>query len=93
MCSPPAPSWRGRRAELRHVVKLPRLGDTADEVVVLEWLVGTGQQVEANQAVLRVETSKVDADVPSPLGGTLVEQLVQPGDEVPVGAPLAVLET
>ena len=78
---------------MRQTVKLPRLGDTADEVVVLEWLVQVGDRVAASEPVLRVETSKVDADVPSPVGGTLVEQLVRPGDEVHVGTPLAVVES
>jgi pyruvate/2-oxoglutarate dehydrogenase complex dihydrolipoamide acyltransferase (E2) component len=78
---------------VRHTLKLPKLGDTADEVVVLEWLVRVGEHVGANEPLLRVETSKVDAEVPSPVEGTLVEQLVSPGDEVAVGAPLAVVET
>lgn len=78
---------------MRHTVKLPRLGDTADEVVVLEWLVTLGDQVRVNHAVLRVETSKVDVEVVSPVAGTLVEQLVAPGDEVAIGSPIAVLES
>ena len=77
---------------MRYIVKLPRLGDTADTAVVLEWLVAVGGQVGATDPILRVETSKVDADVPSPVAGRLLEQLVEPGQEVGVGAQLAVVE-
>ena len=73
-------------------MKLPRLGDTADEVVVLELLARVGDRVAANDPVLRVETSKVDAEVVSPVAGTVVELLVDAGDEVAVGAPIIVVE-
>lgn len=78
---------------MRQVVKLPKLGDTADEVVVLEWLVEVGGHVRSSDPLLRVETSKVNADVPSPVSGVLAERLVQPGEEIGVGTPLAVVES
>ena len=78
---------------MRHTVKLPRLGDTADDVVVLELLAQVGDQVGQNDPVLRVETSKIDTEVVSPVAGTVVELLVEPGDEVAIGVPIAVIET
>jgi pyruvate/2-oxoglutarate dehydrogenase complex dihydrolipoamide acyltransferase (E2) component len=77
---------------MRHTVKLPRLGDTADDVVVIEWIAKVGDRVNQNDAVMRVETSKIDTDVVSPVSGTLVEHLVVAGDEVAVGAPIAIIE-
>jgi glutaconyl-CoA/methylmalonyl-CoA decarboxylase subunit gamma len=77
---------------MRHTVKLPRLGDTADDVVVIEWIAKIGDRVNQNDAVMRVETSKIDTDVVSPVSGTLVEHLVAAGDEVAVGAPIAIVE-
>jgi 2-oxoglutarate dehydrogenase E2 component (dihydrolipoamide succinyltransferase) len=77
---------------MRHEVKLPKMGDTTQVVVVNEWLVEPGAAVQAGQAILSVETDKVTAEVPSPLAGTLVEQLVRPEDEVDVGAPICVIE-
>lgn len=77
---------------MRHTVKLPKLGDIAGDALVLEWLVEVGSHVNEGGSLLTVETDKVEADVPSPTEGTLVERLVQEGDEVAVGAPIAVLE-
>jgi len=78
---------------MRHTVKLPKLGDTADEVVVIEWLADVGDRIEVSDPVLRVETSKVDTEVVSPVGGIVLEHLVRPGDEVSVGAPIIVVES
>ncbi len=78
---------------MRHTVTLPRLGDTADDVVVLEFLAQVGDHVGQNDPVLRVETSKIDTEVVSPVSGTVLELLVEPGDEVAIGEPVAVIET
>jgi glutaconyl-CoA/methylmalonyl-CoA decarboxylase subunit gamma len=77
---------------MNHTVRLPKLGDTVDEVVVLEWLVAKGARVAAEEPVLRVETSKVEAEVVSPVTGVLISQLVNAEDEVKTGAPLFVVD-
>ena len=71
---------------------MPKLGDTADQVLVIEWEQAVGDAVAAGDILLRVETDKVEADVPSPVAGTLLEQLVAAGDEVAVGEAIAVVE-
>jgi pyruvate dehydrogenase E2 component (dihydrolipoamide acetyltransferase) len=78
---------------VRHQVKLPRLGDTTQVALVTEWLCGVGAQVDVGTPLLAVETDKITTEVPSPVAGTLVEQLVSPEDEVAVGAPICVVET
>lgn len=77
---------------MRKTVKMPKLGDTSDEVVVIEWLVEVGATVAPGQPVLTVETSKVNAEVETPVGGIVIELLVAPEDEVAVGAPILILE-
>jgi 2-oxoglutarate dehydrogenase E2 component (dihydrolipoamide succinyltransferase) len=77
---------------VRHTLRLPKLGDTVTEVVVTEWYVATGQPIAAGEPLLRVETDKAEVDVPSPVGGVLIEQLARPDDDVPTGAPYAVVE-
>jgi pyruvate/2-oxoglutarate dehydrogenase complex dihydrolipoamide acyltransferase (E2) component len=77
---------------VRHVVNLPKLGDTADDVVVLEWLVAEGDVVVEGDPLLSVETNKIDTEVPSPVSGRLVERLVSVDDEVATGAAIAVME-
>jgi glutaconyl-CoA/methylmalonyl-CoA decarboxylase subunit gamma len=77
---------------MRGSVKLPKLGDTANEVIVLSWYVEVGQTVAEGDPLLNVQTDKVDLDVPSPFSGTVVEHLVAPDDEVAVGTPVAIVE-
>ena len=52
-------------------VILQRMGDTVDSVVVLEWLVSVGDTVAVGDALVRVETDKVEVDVESPFAGTV----------------------
>ena len=77
---------------MRYTVKMPHLGDTSREVVVESWEAEIGASVSAGDSLLVVETDKTTTEVPSPVAGVLVERLVQEGDEVPVGAPFAVIE-
>lgn len=74
-------------------VKMPKLGETAEQVVVLEWLVAAGDRVAEGDVLMRVETDKVDADFPSPVAGVVTELLAAPDDEVGVGDPVCVIET
>ncbi len=74
-------------------VTLARLGDTVDEVVVLEWFVEAGSSVEAGDALVRVETDKVEVDVESPYSGVIVDLVAAAGDEVETGATLCRIDT
>lgn len=78
---------------MRNTVKLPKLGDTADEVLVTEWSVEVGDEVAVGDPLMSVETDKVEVDVPSPVAGKLAEKLVAEEDEVTVGTPIAVIES
>lgn len=74
-------------------VKLPKLAETSDVVVVEAWLVAVGEQVGADQPLASMETDKVTVEVPSPVAGTVTELLVDDGDEVNTGDPICVIET
>lgn len=78
---------------MRSTVKLPKLGDTADEVMVTEWSVDVGDEVEVGDALMSVETDKVEVDVPSPVAGKVAEKLVEAEDEIAVGTPIVVIES
>ncbi|MCY3805778.1 MAG: hypothetical protein OXG91_04685 [bacterium] len=78
---------------MRQIVKLPKLGDTANEVLVLEWNVAVGDAVSEGDVLMRVETDKVEADVPSPVAGTVAELRVEVEDEVEVGSAICVIES
>jgi pyruvate/2-oxoglutarate dehydrogenase complex dihydrolipoamide acyltransferase (E2) component len=77
---------------VRHQVKLPRLGDTTQTVLITEWLCAVGSDVNVGTPLVTVETDKITTDVPSPVAGRLVEQLVSPQDEVDVGAPICIVD-
>lgn len=78
---------------MKMTVKMPRAADTVDEFVVSEWLVELGASVAAGDPIMKVETDKALVEIPSPVAGTLVEQLVSLDDEVSTGDPIAVIES
>jgi pyruvate dehydrogenase E2 component (dihydrolipoamide acetyltransferase) len=77
---------------MRHIVKLPRVADTVDEVVVLEWHVLVADVVVAGDRLVTVETDKVTVEIPSPVGGTVVDLHVDVDDEISTGQQLCTIE-
>lgn len=71
---------------------LPDLGEGLIEATVLEWLVSPGDQVERNQPLVEVETTKSAVELPSPQAGKVVRIHGGPGDTINVGEPLIVFE-
>ena len=78
---------------MRYEVRMPRLGETVDEVVLLEWLVEEGDQVEEGTELALVETDKVETEVPSPMAGTMAELTVPEDAEVNTGEVICIIET
>ncbi len=72
-------------------VKLPKLSETTDVLVIEEVLVAPGDAVTAHQALFLVETDKVTVEVPSPMSGEVVEVIVGEGDEIRTGDILCVI--
>ncbi len=70
---------------------MPQLGETVTEGTVIRWCKQVGERIAVDEALLEVSTDKVDAEVPSPIAGEIVEILVAEGDTVPIGARLAVI--
>jgi 2-oxoglutarate dehydrogenase E2 component (dihydrolipoamide succinyltransferase) len=77
---------------MRIGVELPALGESVVEGTVSRWLVAAGDRVEVDQPLVEVTTDKVDAEIPSPVAGIVVEILAAEGDVVPVGARLAEID-
>ncbi len=72
---------------------MPKMGESIMEGTVLKWLKQVGDAIEQDESVLEVATDKVDTEVPALYAGTLAEILVQEGQVVAVGAPIARIET
>jgi pyruvate dehydrogenase E2 component (dihydrolipoamide acetyltransferase) len=71
---------------------MPSLGADMESGTLVSWTVKPGQQVKRGDIVCVVETQKGAIDVEIFQDGTIAELLVQPGTEVPVGTPLALLQ-
>lgn len=72
-------------------VPLPKLGNTVESSILVRWLKQVGEAVSVGDALCEVETDKATLEVESPVGGVLLAQLYQTGDEVPVMVPLAIV--
>ena len=70
-------------------VKVPTLGESITEATLGQWLKKPGDPVKADEPIASLETDKVAVEVPSPVAGTMGEQLVKEGDTVAVGALIA----
>jgi 2-oxoisovalerate dehydrogenase E2 component (dihydrolipoyl transacylase) len=77
----------------RYVFKLPDLGEGTVEAEIVGWRVKPGDVVAEDDVVVEVMTEKAAVEVPSPVSGSVVSTTGAPGDMVPVGAELIVLET
>ena len=74
-------------------VIVPRLGssDESDEVRILRWIKEPGAKVKKGEALLEVETDKVNVEIEAPVDGTLGEVSAKEGDFVKFGAAVAVI--
>ncbi len=78
---------------MREVFRLPDVGEGISEAEIVEYLVQVGDEVKADQNVIRVETDKAVVELPSPFGGKVAEIPHSTGDTVHVGDPLLIIET
>jgi len=77
---------------MRTTLKMPKVGDAVDEVVVTAVTVVAGAVVTEGQTMFTVETDKAQVDVPAPFAGTVREVLIKPGDDLRTGAATIVME-
>ena len=73
-------------------VPMPQMGESIAEGTVSKWLKQIGEAVERDEPILEISTDKVDAEIPSPSSGTLVEISVQEGETVEVGTIVAYID-
>jgi 2-oxoglutarate dehydrogenase E2 component (dihydrolipoamide succinyltransferase) len=71
------------------LVRMPRLADTLVEGTLGQWLKQVGDTVGAGEPLASIETDKVTTEMSSPVGGTLLELLIQEGQTVPVETVIA----
>ena len=67
-------------------IVVPALGESITEATVSKWLKNKGDNVEADEPIVELETDKVNLEVPSPISGILSEIYSKDGSTVEVGA-------
>jgi 2-oxoglutarate dehydrogenase E2 component (dihydrolipoamide succinyltransferase) len=72
-------------------VVMPQMGESITEGTVSKWLKSVGDTVEKDEPILEISTDKVDAEVPSPGAGVLLEVRTPEGETVEVGTVVAVI--
>ena len=72
---------------------MPKMGESIMEGTILKWLKKEGDSINEDESVLEVATDKVDTEIPSTCAGTISKILVNEGDIVKVGSPIAIIET
>lgn len=72
-------------------VTLPQWGMGMNDGLVVKWLKQEGDQVEQGDALVEIETAKINSEVEAPAGGTLARIVVPEGAMVDIGTRLAVI--
>lgn len=70
---------------------IPKLGQTVEEVMIIQWLVEDGEKVERGQEILEVETDKAVFSIEANANGYLHRGPYSEGDVVPVLTVVAVI--
>ncbi|MBL0172691.1 MAG: 2-oxo acid dehydrogenase subunit E2 [Gemmatimonadaceae bacterium] len=72
---------------------MPQMGESIAEGTVSRWLKKIGDSVKRDEPIFEISTDKVDAEIPSPAAGVLVEIIIGEGQTVAVQTIVARLET
>jgi pyruvate dehydrogenase E2 component (dihydrolipoamide acetyltransferase) len=72
-------------------VLMPQMGESITEGTLTKWLKKVGDTVARDEPIFEISTDKVDAEIPSPVAGTLTEIKVQEGQTVTVSSVVAVI--
>ena len=73
-------------------VIMPQMGESLVEGTVTKWLKRVGERVELDEPLFEISTDKVDAEIPSPASGILVNILVNENQTASVNAVVAVID-
>jgi len=65
------------------------MGESITEGTITKWLKAVGDKVDRDEPLFEISTDKVDAGIPSPVAGTLLEIKNQEGETVEVGTVVA----
>ncbi len=72
-------------------VVMPQMGESVAEGTITRWMAQVGERVERDQPLFEISTDKVDAEIPSPGDGVLLEIRYPEGTTVPVDEVVALI--
>ncbi len=76
---------------MAEVIRMPKMSDTMEEGVIVEWLKKEGDTVKSGDILAEVETDKATMELENYVKGTLLHIGVQKGDAVPVDGIIAIV--
>ena len=86
----PAPEAAAAEAPGTEVM-MPQMGESITEGTITKWLKNVGDTVQRDEPIFEISTDKVDAEIPSPIAGTLSEIRVKEGSTVTINTVVAVI--
>ncbi len=72
-------------------VVMPQMGESIAEGTIVRWIKKVGDSVDRDEPLFEISTDKVDAEIPSPLAGVILEITVKEGETVPVNSVVATI--
>jgi pyruvate dehydrogenase E2 component (dihydrolipoamide acetyltransferase) len=77
----------------RIAIEMPKLGYDMETGRIATWVKQVGDPVSRGEVLAEIETEKSTVEMEATASGTLVEQTLAPGEEVPVGTVIGYLES
>ena len=77
---------------MRYTFRLPDVGEGIHEAEIVNYEVRVGDEIKADQVIIKVETDKAVVTLPAPANGKVLEIPHEPGDVVVVGDPLIIID-
>lgn len=72
-------------------VVMPQMGESIAEGTIVRWIKKVGDSVDRDEPLFEISTDKVDAEIPSPAAGVLLDIQVKEGETVPVNSVVALI--
>lgn len=72
-------------------VVMPQMGESIAEGTIVRWIKKVGDAIDRDEPLFEISTDKVDAEIPSPGAGVLLEIKVKEGETVPVNSVVALI--
>ena len=70
---------------------MPQMGESIAEGTIVRWIKKVGEAVDRDEPLFEISTDKVDAEIPSPAAGVLMDLAVKEGETVPVNSVVATI--